>query len=288
MLRNRNQGHPKRRSPVLAVIRIAVLAYLGMLLVLAGCQRRYIYYPERASEEELLVQASRYGVGEWRDSGNRLIGWSVPAPAGSGRIRTALVFHGNAGMAIHRSYYAEGLQRAKDGERWAVYILEYPGYGSREGKPGEEAFYEAARGALHELFSTGEEAVVLIGESLGTGVASRMAAEFPERIEGLLLVTPFTTLADVGARHFPAFPVRLLLRDGYDNAAALENYAGPVAFLLAEHDEVIPVELGRQLFDGYQGPKKLWVQEGKTHNNLDLDPGAPWWAELLDFLAERR
>lgn len=276
----------KRRSLLFRIIRVLVLGYLGTLLFLAGCQRHYIYYPQRAGEDDLLAEAERYGAEAWRDGSDRLIGWKVLAPLGSGPLRRALVFHGNAGMAMHRSYYAEGLQSAAGDERWAVYILEYPGYGSREGTPGEDAFYEAARSALGELLAAQDESVLLIGESLGSGVASRMAAEYPEEVDGLLLVTPFTTLADVGARHFRWLPVRLLLRDRYDNVSALREYGGPVAVLLAARDEVIPAELGKELYDGYDGSKKLWIQEGSGHNTLDLSSGLPWWDELSGFLAE--
>lgn len=275
-----------KRSFLFRAIRIVILVYVGMLVLLAGCQRRYIYFPERAGENELLAEAQRYGVEAWRDEENRLIGWKAPAPGGSGPIRQAVVFHGNAGMAIHRTHYAEGLQATSGDERWAVYIFEYPGYGSRPGAPGEDAFYEAARDALRELFPDREAGLVLIGESLGTGVASRMAAEFPDRVDGVLLVTPYTTLADVGARHFRWLPVGLLLRDRYDNVAALEEYRGPVAFLLAENDEVIPAELGRELYEGYDGLKKLWIQEGRGHNTLDLSSGLSWWDEVTRFLME--
>ncbi len=233
----------------------------------------------------MLAQAGAYGVEAWRDAEGQLIGWKTPAPPGPEPLRSAVVFHGNGGMAIHRSYYAEGLQLL-DGQRWAVYILEYPGYGSREGRPTEKAFYEAARETLTEISKVEGELLFLIGESLGSGVATQMAAEFSEQVDGILLVTPFTTLADVGARHFWGFPVRLLLRDRYNNVSALAEYSGPVAILLAEHDEIIPVDLGQELYETIDGPKRLWIQKGQTHNTLDLTPGLPWWEELTGFLME--
>lgn len=274
----------RTRSFLLRVVSILIFGCGGIIAVFAGCQRDLIYYPEKAGEEELLAEAQRYGVEEWRNRNNGLIGWKAPAPPGSGPVRRAVVFHGNAGMALHRTSYAEGLHAVPGRGRWTVYLLEYPGYGSREGNPGEDAFYQAAREALGELFASGQEPVILIGESLGTGVATQMAAEFPERVEGILLVTPYTTLADVGARHFRWLPVRWLLLDRYDNVAALAGYEGPVAVLLAENDEVIPADLGQELYDNYDGPKRLWVQEGSNHNTLDLSPGRPWWEELTRFL----
>lgn len=274
----------KRRSPVLAVLWMAGLVYLGMLVMLTGCQKRYIYFPERAEEKSLKVQATALGLEDWRDGEGELIGWRKPAPPGSEPIRRAVVFQGNAGMAIGRFHYVEGLQGLDSARRWEVYLFEYPGYGTRLGEPGETVFYRAARDALNELFVSSEDPLYLVGESLGSGVASRMASEFPDSVSGLLLVTPYTTLPDVAARHFWGFPVRLLLRERYNNIAALKDYHGPVGIVLAEYDEIIPADLGQRLFDVYHGPKEIWIQKGETHNTLDLAPRNPWWEELTRFL----
>lgn len=272
----------RRRSlPFLALSAVAAV-YLGLMVLLAGCQKRYIYYPQREAESALLQQASRMGLEPWRDGNDELIGWVASAPQGEGPLRRVAVFHGNAGMALHRSHYAQAFQHLPG--RWEVRLFEYPGYGSRSGSPGEAVFYEGARQALRQLDQPEQRSLFLLGESLGTGVASRMAAEFPEEVSGLILITPFTDLADVGARHFRGFPVRLLLRERYDNTGSLEEYGGRVAIVLAEHDEVIPSDIGRRLFEEYEGPKKLWVQEGATHNTLDLGPLQPFWEALIEFL----
>jgi uncharacterized protein len=277
---------PKRQSPIRFALGVALIAYLGMLILLTGCQKRLIYYPERVAEEDLLALAARMGVEEWRGENGEFFGWQAPAPEGSGPLRRVVVFHGNAGMALDRTYYVQGFQWPPHRQRWEVYLFEYPGYGARSGVPGEKVFYEAAGGALAQLLSLDDTPLMVVGESLGSGVAARMAADFPGGIDGLVLVTPFTSLPDVAARHFWAFPVRLLLRERFDNVAALQHYAGPVAIVLAEHDEVIPADLGERLYENYEGPKKLWVQKGKGHNTLDLSPGAAWWVEFAAFLEE--
>lgn len=273
------------RSIAFRTLRVVALAYAGLMVLMAGCQKRYIYYPQKESEAVLLRQASAMGVEPWRDERENLVGWVAPAPEGEGPVRRVIVFHGNAGMALHRSYYAEGFHGLPG--RWEVRLFEYPGYGARSGSPGERAFYRAAGDALRQLGTEGG-AFFLLGESLGSGVACRMAVEFPDEVKGLILVTPFTDLAEVGASHFPFLPVRLLLRERYDNVAALEEFSGPVAILLAEHDEVIPAETGRRLYEIYAGPKQLWIQEGRTHNTLDLAPGVRWWQEVTDFLLEQQ
>ena len=82
----------------------------------------------------------------------------------------------------------------------------------------------------------------------------------------------------------PFLPVQRILRERYDAAEDLKGYAGPVAVLLAGRDEIIPVKFGQRLFDGYPGPKRLWVQEDRGHNSLDYDPQAGWWREMTGFL----
>jgi uncharacterized protein len=98
------------------------------------------------------------------------------------------------------------------------------------------------------------------------------------------LVTPFTRLADVASHHYPFLPVGLILRDRWDNVAALANYPGRIAVRIAGDDEIIPASQARQLFDGFGGPKRHWVDAHAHHNGLDMSPSNPWWREASDFL----
>jgi pimeloyl-ACP methyl ester carboxylesterase len=77
------------------------------------------------------------------------------------------------------------------------------------------------------------------------------------------------------------------MQDRYEAAAALKEYSGPVAVLLAGQDYIVPTRFGQALFDGYTGPKRLWIQQGAGHNTLDYNPGAAWWTEVSNFLLQR-
>ncbi len=262
--------------------RVAALVGVGLFFFMTGCQRHLIYYPATEASAVLSERARAEGYRPWRNEGGDIIGWRPErAEAGAGRV---VVFHGNAGFALNRTYYADGFA-ALDGD-WEVFLFEYPGYGARDGRPSEKAFFRSAEEAVGLLEAENTRPLLLVGESLGSGVATEMARRFPDRVTALLLITPFTDLAAVGSRHFPFLPVRLLLRDRYDNVRALQDYSGPVAVLLAGRDEVIPVDLGKKLYESYTGPKWLRVQEDRGHNTLDLAPAAPWWRELGAFLRE--
>ncbi len=246
----------------------------------AALQRQLIYYPEQASEAQLLQLARAAGLEDWRDRAGQLVGWRTPTRRSG--VRRVVVFHGNAGHSLYRQYFADGILALDNG--WQVYLFEYPGYGARPGSPSEGNIQAAALDALNELLAADPSPVYLVGESLGSGVATNLAGRLPAQIAGLLLVTPFTSLTDVAAGHYSWLPVRALLRDRYDSQRYLQDYSGPVAFLLAGSDEIVPAALGRALHESYAGPKWLHEQAGAGHNTLDLDPAATWWREATDFL----
>lgn len=260
------------------LVRDAVLIWVGVFLVMAGCQSRYIYFPRTGGEADLTEEGRGYGLAPWRDGQGRLIGWQN-APAGE---PAALLFHGNAGCALDRGTYVAELTRTAGRPFRRVCLFEYPGYGARPGSPGEGTVTRAALAAFDELAAGGP--VFLVGESLGTGAACAVAAARPDDVAGLLLITPFTSLRDVARAHYPWLPINLFMRDRYDNTAALRSYRGPVVVVVAPRDTVVPPELGRRLFESYAGPKRLRTDAGDTHNEILLSAQLAWWKESWQFL----
>ena len=264
------------------VFRGLLIAY-ALLLVAVFCgQRSLLYHPTKASETTLLAEAGKRGAVPWRNAKGDLIGWKKAA-AGSGTRERVLILHGNAGYALDRIPYADTLRALTPGE---VYVLEYPGYGGRPGSPSQSSILTAAAEALAILRQDGP--VSLMGESLGTGVAAYLAGANPEAVSGVLLVTPYHNLTEVGQHQMPIIPVSLMLRDRYPAAQFLETYHGPVAVVLAGEDKVIPKQFGRKLEDAYAGPKRRWEVPGASHNDVlpRMPPG--WWEEIAAFLKAPR
>ena len=268
------------------VIGVAILVWLGLLVFLALSQRSMIYYPAR-NDAELLEQDARLkGFNPWTNSAGQTIGYcSLAAPDDARPPAAVLITHGNAGYAIHRADYAQLLRDAAPDRALSVYILEYPGYGARPGQPSQHEFLDATDEAVTLI--PGDMPLILLGESIGTGVASATAAAHPERVAGLLLLTPFDSLANVAQHHYPLLPVRWIMRDQYPSQEWLTNYRGPIAIILAENDTIVPAAFGQQLHDSYAGPKKLIVANQADHNDLlhTLPPSA--WQEALGFLLSR-
>jgi hypothetical protein len=267
----------------------AIFIYAAAVFLLTLLQRHLIYMPSRGREEDLIRQAENEGLRPWRGQGEELVGWRTELRGDAPFPRNRLVvFHGNAGYAQHRTYYVDGFLGIPQGSStWEVFLFEYPGYGAREGTRNEENLAAAARRALEALRVENSRPVYLLGESLGSSFASRLAAAEPQSVHGLFLVTPMTCLADVAASHYPFAPVRWMLRERHDVRGNLRAYPGPVAFLVAGRDEVMKDSLGKKLFESYAGRKKLWLQPQAGHNTLDLSMGIPLWREVSAFLDQK-
>jgi pimeloyl-ACP methyl ester carboxylesterase len=258
-------------------------AYVLLVAMIAFLQRSLIYQPMTAPLRELEAEAHILGLGPWAPHPDHSqFGWQLnKRPPGTG----ILILHGNAGFALHRAPIARRL--AAHPGIGAVVILEYPGYGFKGvGAPSEIMIMHAARLALRALHDASGGPVLVAGESLGSAFAAQVAAERPELVRGLLLITPMNRLRDVAAHHFPVFPVRWMLRERMDAEAALTGCRIPLALVIAEHDEVIPPRLGLRLLEVTQGPARAWTVPGAFHNTLPIGPGQGPWDEALAFLLE--
>ncbi len=257
-----------------ALLAIAI-AYAVMLLVAAVFQRRLLYYPQALTTEFAAERAVSHGLEPWRNASGQHIGWKLPSRQPP--VASVLVAHGNAGSALDRTYVARPLH---DAAAVDVYLLEYPGYGLRDGSP-----------SMATLLAAGDEAFALlpanlprylVGESLGSGVAAHVAGTRGAEVAGVALFMPFDNLANVAQAAIPFLPVSLVLRDRFSPEQSLATYRGPLKVVLAEFDEVIPPRFGQRLYDGYAGPKELQVVAGARHNDpAEQTPG--WWKRVFAF-----
>jgi uncharacterized protein len=173
--------------------------------------------------------------------------------------------HGNAGQASDRSYIVNLLPSAA-----AAYVLEYPGYGARSGKPSMDVINRAATDALAELRRLHPGVTLgVLGESLGSGAASYLCS-LPSPPDRLILAVPYDNLLAVAKRHVRFLPVSLLMRDKWDNVAALKTFTGPVEIFAAAHDTVIPVEHARALSRSLS--RVRYVELPCGHNDWSASP----------------
>jgi pimeloyl-ACP methyl ester carboxylesterase len=271
---------------ILTVAAGLLVAYLLLVLVYALMQRSLIYYPTTITLAQAEQQAAAQGVTPWLNAEGQWQGWrfrSVPDTSEAPR-RRAVVFHGNAGMALNRDYYAQLLSRFRNSGPWEVFVFEYPGYGPRPGRPGEGEFTAAALATVDELIAQHPDPLLIIGESIGSGVASNLARERSAAVAAVMLITPFDSLVHLARHHMPLLPAGLLLRDRYDNLAALSDYRGPLVVITAEDDTIVPSTFAEPLLAQHRGPALHGIQESAGHNSLHFRPDRDPWPTIDRFL----
>lgn len=202
-------------------------------------------------------------------------------PAGA---PVALFFHGN-GENLETMRMAGVFDRFR-GLGVAVLALDYPGYGRSEGETRESQIISAGAAAWEALERRAPEGCprILAGWSLGAAVAVQVAAEHPGRIDGLLLLSPWNRLADVAAAHFPPWIVRTLLAEKYDSIESASRWSGPSLVVHGRRDSIIPVALGRELYDALPDPKR-WIEIDDAGHN-DLLGKEEVWEAMGDWLGE--
>ena len=251
-----------------------IAAPIAVLLVaLVLFQDRLLYLPAKAPLAQLLAPGLLAWPGEAEFRG------LLAEPAGNAR-GTVLVFHGNAGHAGHRAFYATALTRL--GLR--VILAEYPGYGPRDGAVGEQNLVADAERTVALAHRQYGAPLLLIGESLGAGVAAAACAREPDKTAGLLLITPWDRLENVAAHHYPWLPVKWFLRDRYDSATHLVAFGRPVLVVIAERDSIVPARFGAALYEALAGPKRLTVVRAAEHNDWADRVDDTWWTEATTFL----
>jgi uncharacterized protein len=283
--------------------------YLIILVMLAFFQRYLIYQPTRA--EVIDPQFSGLGAGRVEEihvptaDGLQLNGWCVRAFAasrnaehngsvnrGSADRPTVIYFPGNAG---HRGYRASELdQLSRLGAD--AYLVDYRGYGDNPGKPTEENFAADAQAVWKFVTTTRHvkpSQVVLLGESLGGGVASRLASELSQAGTppgGLILRSTFASLAEVASYHYPWLPVKMFLIDRFPSAERVAKVTCPVLVVHGNVDTIVPFESGKRLFDAAPAVsansilKTFVVLPGTGHNDVQYVAREPYRAAVKQFL----
>lgn len=248
-----------------------VAVFLGLYLLLLFAvffgQRRLQYFPSRVD----TAGRGNSLFTPWRSEAGDFLGYAR-IPSGTAR-KTLLFFHGNGGEALDRSWIAD--LASTD---YVILLVEYPGYGASPGNATEPTIFTRALQSFDEARRRFNLPVVVLGESLGTGVASHVASL--REIDRLALISPFTSALDIGAAAYPFLPVRWLMKDHFDSVTCLKKVKAPLHIVHGSADQVVPRTFGRKLYDGYEGEEKYFTElPGVGHNDI--------WMALATRNAER-
>ena len=254
--------------------------YLALALLMFGCQRSFLYFPDKSTPDIADAGAEGFQVVRLQsEPGLETEHWYRPAAAEDGPV--LVIFHGNAGHIGHRVPKFRPLLEAGIG----LFLAEYRGYGGNAGKPDEAGITADAQAVMTYLLDQGiaGDRLVLYGESLGGGPAVKMAVD--HEVAGLVLESPFTSIADVAQSHYWYLPARWLVLDKWDNADRIAGLRAPLLLIHGERDRVVPARFGRALFELAPEPKQALFVPGGDHNGLFNRPEVA--AAVVAFVRDR-
>ena len=260
--------------------KIALAVAIGVPLIVYLAQDGLIFHRQPLPEGRRAEIERRYpAVSDlWLSAadGTRVHAWHLKSGP-----QLVLYFGGNAEEV---SWMIDAVLAQAPGSSWL--LMDYRGYGQSAGSPSEKALVADAL-ALYDhavkLPGVDPKRIYAFGRSLGGGVAVALAAERP--LAGLVLVTPFDSLAAVAKRYYWYLPVDWMLKHRFDSIALAPQLKTPLLCLIAERDEVIPAAHGERLCEAWGGPKKKIVLAAAGHNTTDAQP--MFWRSIREFLAQR-
>lgn len=266
-----------RRLTRIAALIVAVVAvpYLMVMIYMYWFQRDIMYSMEG---DPALVMAGAEGVSvetATMGDGTEIALWR--ADPADPELPTVLYFHGNSGnLADREPRYRQILDSG-----FGLYAPTYRGYPGGQGSPSEAAFIDDALAHFDRIAADGRP-IVLLGESLGTGVATAVATQRDAR--ALVLEAPYTATVDVAAERYPWLPVKMLMIDQFVSRDRIADVHEPVLILHGTADRTTPFAHGKALFERANEPKEMVVVDDAGHNDL-------WarglWGHVLDFLDRR-
>ncbi len=236
---------------------LGAIAYLAIIALVYTQQRRLLF-----PASPVRISAAQAGLDGVQDvviatsDGEQLVAWWKPPEPGRALL---LYFHGNGGSLLNRRDRVRML--TQDGR--GILIVSYRGYSGSTGTPSESGLREDARAARDWLSTYEPGRIVLYGESLGTGVAVRLATE--RQVGGVILDAPYTSTADIAKGLFWYLPVALLMRDQFRSIDRIGDIKVPLLVMHGEEDSVIPIALSELLFKAANEPKRYLLLPGTDH-----------------------
>ena len=249
----------KFRKNLLQIILFIFFIYFLILVFLYFYQRNLLYHPSENnySGDKISVNIEKVKIST--SDNIQLLGWYHEKNLKD--YKTLIFFHGNAGSLENRIHKLNHFQDMNIN----FLIIAWRGFSGNNGKPSEQGLYEDGKSAIDWLIKKGvsEKNLILYGESLGTGVAIHLAQN--QNFAGIILETPFTSMIDAAKKFYPYIPVKILLKDKFENYKKIKKINIPVLVMHGEVDQIVPFEMGKKIYEMANQPKYSYFTKYDNH-----------------------
>ena len=282
---------------LVAIGTFLAIAYSAACIFLFTAQSKFIFFPTRAIETtpedlQLRYQDVALPISSKKGAVQSVHGWWIPGskrPVNQGESgKVVLYLHGNGLNVWANVEHANRFHRLG----LSVFLIDYRGYGQSQGDfPTESQVYQDAQLAWDYLVKKrgiNPNQIYIYGHSLGGAIAIDLAVRHPEAA-GLIVEGSFTStraMVDFQKGLYRMFPIDLLLTQRFDSIAKVDRLQIPVLFIHGTADYIVPVEMGRKLFDAAPEPKQLYIVPDAGHNNLAQFAGAEYLQRVRLFLEQ--
>jgi fermentation-respiration switch protein FrsA (DUF1100 family) len=236
-----------------------VLAYFIIILFVYFYQRNLLYHPSENNYLNDKITFSYEEIFIETDKNIKLKSWLIKKDLD--KFKTILIFHGNAGNLFNRVYKLNELNKLDVN----ILLISWRGFSGNKGKPTEKNLYRDADESVKWLNNQGviSKNIILYGESLGTGVATELGTS--NAFGGIILESPFTSIANAAKIYYPYLPVSIILKDRYDSIGKIKNINIPIFIMHGKMDNIVPQQMGLELFEKANNPKYSYFPEDDDH-----------------------
>ena len=235
------------------------LAYIIVLLFTYFYQRNLLYHPNENNYQGDNINFNYQEVFIDVDENIKLKSWFIKKDLKN--FKTIIFFHGNAGDLTNRIHKLNELDKLDVN----ILLISWRGFSGNLGKPTEKNLYQDAKKSIEWLnnYVIEKKNIILYGESLGTGVATELGQD--NSFAGIILESPFTSIANAAKIYYPYLPINLLIKDRYDSIKKIKNINIPILVMHGKKDDVVPFKMGVELFERANEPKYSYFSDDDDH-----------------------
>ena len=252
-----------------------IIAYLVLIIFIYFYQRNLLYHPSENNYQNDKIQFKYDEIFINVDEEIQLKSWIIKKDFK--KLKTLVIFHGNAGHLSNRIYKLNELHKLDIN----VLLISWRGFSGNKGSPTENNLYSDAKASINWLNEQGVNngQIILYGESLGSGVAVELGKE--NNFNSIILESPFTSIENSAKIYYPYLPVRLLLKDRYDSISKIKMIKTPILIMHGKKDDVVPFSMGKELFEKANNPKQSYFTNEDDHM---MEFNSSLLREIEDFI----